>query len=437
MGAAARRRRQRRATAEATAGAAARAWMRPRRRLAIVGAIAIAAAVGLGGVVAARVAGKREPSVAPPLHTMTASAEPHVTIEREPDDLPEEAQAITLPARVQGQLGAGDRDLFAFAIDEPGGFLVDAWLTTPGRARLRVLRREGTELATVTAPERIGSLGLVRGQYLVAVEEAGGGGTYELMLRARAWVHGLDWEPDDNPAQAQEMEPLERSGRDLWRYRAAGSWSRRGDVDCFRVPLAVPAAGAQLRVELTPPAGVSARVAVYDAGEPRRHLAPQELVAITRPAGARAILPAIGARAWEPSYSVCVAAAAGEAFGERYRLEVRAFANDGPFEFEPNDGRDTASALPRDVPLHGYLGDGDVDWLRISAAARAQARVRLSLPDGVAAELILRDEAGRELARAHGEPRRDVTLAAAATFVELRAQEGGNVEQPYTIVVTP
>jgi len=400
-------------------------------------------AVALGGIAAARLAYESEHRATPAPRAAAAAAARLVVVETEPNDTAGAAQPIArLPVEVRGELLAGDRDVFRFRIDEPGAHLIAAWMEGAARARLRVTRADGSELTSAETPERIGALALIRGDYFVTLEAATKG-SYRLMVEKRPWVRGLDWEPNDDPDHALELarlEPsatLETGANEIARYRAVGWWSRRSDVDCYRVPLLVPPTGADFRIELVPPVGVKAHLVVYDTGDPGARINPQRLIDVTGTvAGERTIVPALGERSWQPEYTMCVDSGGGENFMDSYTLEIRAFTPKGPFEFEPNDTRRTASALPRDVPVSGYLTRGDVDWFRISAAPSPRMRARLELPAGVSAQIAFFDEIGRERERIRCQAGGSIAAdEAAVAFIELRALEGGNTEKPYRLVI--
>jgi hypothetical protein len=163
------------------------------------------------------------------------------------------------------------------------------------------------------------------------------------------------------------------------------------------------------------------------------------LVEATAARDAKVVVPALGARAWVPAYFLCASAADGENFSDSYAIEVRTFTPPGPFEFEPNDTREAASALPRGVAVGGHLTSGDVDWFRISAGPPGALAAIAEVPAGVTAELSATDEAGRELERRTGEPGAVVKLPrmVGAAFVRLRAVAGENVTATYRLTLSP
>jgi hypothetical protein len=362
------------------------------------------------------------PNVAPP--------PPFQIAEREPDDTDAQAQSIEgVPAVITGELGPGDRDVYRLVTSEPEGFLLDARTEGLAGARLTVSSAGASQVAV--APARIGAFGIVHGTTLLTVD--GPVGAYRLFVDRRPWVKGLDWEPDDDPAHAQDLAPRPHDEKELAAFHGSGWWSRAGDVDCFRLPLTVPAAGAMVRVELSPPRGTAGRVRVLDAGEP-----PRLLVEATAARDAKVVLPAVGARAWMPAYFLCASAAEGESFSDPYAIEVRTFTPPGPFEFEPNDTREVASALPRGVAVGGHLTRGDVDWFRISAGPPGALAAIVEVPPGVTAELTATDETGRELQRKTGEPGAVVELPrmVGAAFVRLRALAGENTTATYKLTLS-
>jgi hypothetical protein len=389
--------------------------------------------VALGGVAAVWLlaGGPQAAPPAAPAPDAGALRGPTHVVEQPSHATPELAQALpALPVEVAGVLGPGEIDWYRATVPD-GHLVLDAWVEAPAGVRVRVRRPEGGELAAATAPARVAALGVTAGPYLIAVDGPAGG--YRLHVHSATWARGEDWEPDDQPEQAQPMASLPAGAGELARFRAAGRWSRPDDVDCFVVPLAVPADGAVVRLELRPPPAVTAELWVLDSGNPAARV-PRTRLAEARgaAAGAPVVVPALGGRSWESSYVVCTRARAGFDPGQRYLLEVRMRTPRGPFEFEPNDERERASALPRDLALEGYLTTGDVDWFRVSAG-RGPVRVTASPPTGVAVELRLLDGGGQELARAQAAPGAPVTATAAATFVRVAAIAGGDVTATYRI----
>ncbi|HEY3353491.1 MAG TPA: hypothetical protein VGQ83_09600 [Polyangia bacterium] len=410
-----------------------RPWYANPWKAGLVGALVC------GGIAAIRVAC----AVAGPRAEVTAPAArdagPLVVAEAEPNDTPAQAQALArLPAEVAGTLTAGDRDYYRVTVAAPGTQLVDAWVDESAGARVRVLAADGRELMAADAPARIGALGVTQGAYLVAVEGGAAAvvGAYRLHVVLSPWTKGLDWEPDDDADHAQTMATLATGKGENARHGAAGWWSRPGDVDCFTAPLVVPAEGAMLRVELRPPPGVRPRLWVLDAGNAEAKVPRRTLVDVTAPAaGQPALVPALGARSWEAAYVVCTTAAEGANPAGRYQLDVRSFTPPGPFEFEPNGTRETATALPREVAVGGHLTAGDVDWFRVSAGGTGPVAVTLQVPAGVQAELALLDDRGRTLARGDGAGPASVTVTyAAPAFVRLTATSGENLKDTYRVI---
>lgn len=437
MGRAARQRRQRRkdrrTEAEGIATPAAEARPRVWPRLAAT-AVALLGLAGGTTLFLLRLA--RTSASGPP--TMRADAAVGHVEETEPNDAPAQAQPIGTQADVLARWQPGDVDVFAIAIEEPGGFLLHARVDDRPGARLVVTDAAGKAKAEVAAPAEIRALGVGRGRYYVSVSGGVGdasGGTYRLAVRLSPAGPGSEWEPDDDPRHAEDLATEKPKAKEIARYRVAGWWSHPDDMDCFKVPLMVPPQGAVLRLELHPPAGVTPRLRVLDSGDEENQIPPR-LLAETEGAapGATAILPALGARSWESRYYACTAAAVGENFADRYRLEVSAWTPEEPFEFEPNDAPEAASALPRDTTVVGYLPTSDVDWYRISAAPEPSVRVTVDVPADVAAELVLYSEPRRELSRRSGAAGERLTLeAAGVTFAAVRPLGGGSVAHTYRI----
>jgi hypothetical protein len=307
-------------------------------------------------------------------------------------------------------------------------------------------------MARASAPERISELGVSQGTFVIAVEGSAPGavgdggaagapagapvtGAYRLHVDVEPWQRGSDWEPNEDPEHAQEMLKISHSATENARYRARGRWSRAGDVDCYRFPLAVPPQGAVFRIQLKPPPAVRARLWVLDSGNREAKIAPRWLASVEADeAGQELLIPALGGRAWEPAYSVCTATTAGESAGQFYELTVTSYTPTGPFEFEPNDDAKTASALPRDVELRGHLTKGDVDYYRISAGPPGLVGVRATLPTGVDAEVSLLDAAEHELESAQGQGGQTLRLAhSRAAFVRLQPRGHGDTKATYSL----
>ncbi|MBI5480699.1 MAG: hypothetical protein HY906_17710 [Deltaproteobacteria bacterium] len=368
--------------------------------------MAIAAALAVGAtILVAWLSGRSKGTGAAAIRP-AADAGPMAVAEVEPNDTLVGAQPLPrLPAVIAGELGAADRDTYRVDVTDDGALLLGAWAEGPPGVRVHVWQADGRELAAVSAPSRIDGLGILKGRWFLVVEGGSSGvvGPYRLHAAIEPWARGLDWEPDDDPEQAQAMAALPAHDKEIARYRAWGRWSRPDDVDCYVVPLTVPPEGAMLRFDLMPPAGVRPHLWVLDAGNAQAKIPRTKLVeARGQVAGQALTVPALGARSWEASYVACVRAEEGFDPATRYSLGVRTYTPPGAFEFEPNDTKQTASALPRDTPLRGYLTEGDVDWLRISVGPRGEVSVRVEVPREVGAELTLLDGAGRELARAEG-----------------------------------
>jgi hypothetical protein len=121
----------------------------------------------------------------------------------------------------------------------------------------------------------------------------------------------------------------------------------------------------------------------------------------------------------------CVRAASGQALEQPYTLSVRAFTPDSPFEFEPNDDQEHASALPRGASLGGYLPAGDVDWYQLSAAPGKLAQLTATPPAGVALRMVVHDPAGLAVGQATGQPGEPVSLEhRRAAWLEVGLAEG-------------
>lgn len=458
MGRQARARRQRAqalasARAPTAAGAPASAsapapWYRNPWKAGLAGAALF------GGLAVVRLLTSEEPASTPPPRpsSMRDTVPEAGLVEVEPNDDTGSAQRLPLPAQIEAALRGGDRDSFRVVLDQSGGHLLHAWIDGPAGLDLTVLR-DGATKAHVRTPTTLRALGVARGEYVLVVTRAASAvdgavpDDYRLHVATTPWAPGLEWEPNDTPEAATRVEGRDATGTppkvepSLMDARAIGWWSGPEDVDCFELPLVVPPAGAVVRLALTPPSAVTARLRVLDTGDREAGLARRVLVDVTGAVGSPVVLPALGARSWERSYVVCGQATSGaiasvDGLG-RYVLDARVFTPEGPFEFEPNETWAMASALPRDVTLAGYLTRGDVDMYRLSAGPASAVEVTVDPPAEVAAELILENEGGVVLARQAGEPGRRVALTAAGVAkVSVRAHEGGSDSARYLLSAT-
>lgn len=347
------------------------------------------------------------------------------------------AQVIDAPAtEVVGELTGGDVDVFSFTA-EPGGHVLAVQVSLTG-ARVRVEGEDGKQLASAVSPDRVDALGLAPGRHYLFIDGGSRGvtGAYRLSLRMTPWAPGGDWEPNDDLDHAQTMAKRRAEGDDLAHFSVAGSWSRADDVDCFVVPLAVPPQGAVVRLALAPPPAARGSLVVYDEGD-REAGVPPKILARAESPGTHgwAVVPALGARSWEQRYVVCVRAYddAPPPPSERYTLDVRIFTPKDAFEFEPNDGPETASALPDGVHLGAYLPDGDVDWYRLSAGAGAPRAV-VTPPAGLSVDVAVYDAAGRLLRKRTGQPGEVVTVDATGAEHLTVARATGHTEQPYDLI---
>jgi len=428
MGEQARRRRARRADRTGTAGTRDREP--PSRRAlwpAAIGFVAIALAATLGWWRWSRTS-------SPSQRNSPNSAREET--EREPNNDLDHPQALDhLPVIVSGGVTASDRDAYRIAVSEDGGWLLDAWIEGLDGASLEVTSSKKTT-RTIHAPARIGSLGMTKIEPVALVISSPTTGNYRLHVERRQWAPGLDWEPDDDADHAQPVakkDPV--ADKYISTQTAVGAWSHPDDVDCFEVPLQVPPAGAVLRFALQPPPGVRARIAVLDAGDKKNGVPRKTLTAVDADAPNRElIIPALGARSWEPSYVACLSVVEGSNYVDSYHLRIDAFTPDGAFEFEPNDTPETASALPRDVELKGYLTRNDADWFRVSIPTGSSLTARFVSP--VKAEIALLNERGGEIVRAESSPNMELKLEGrGATFVRLRALAEASVSATYQLSI--
>ena len=122
--------------------------------------------------------------------------------------------------------------------------------------------------------------------------------------------------------------------------------------------------------------------------------------------------------------------------GEALSAEASATVSQGSADLEPNDSPADAGPLALDQGIAGTLGDGDrADHFRIFLGVPGTLELRLTLSDPAMAEdaaLVIRDQAGQELARFSGDalagpPALD-GLPAGELTVSLESPSGAPVE---------
>jgi hypothetical protein len=389
--------------------------------------------------------------------------------EIEPNDTPAKAQRLvmsaTAPLAVAGAVawpvgGRPDVDVYRldFALDDAGArgaggaggappdgsapprpkfvIRVDARPDVGAGVKLDIADEAGKSLLAVAAAEpgqplSIPNLSSSGGPTFVRVRRAAAGeapGKYRLIVKLAALEPGAEVEPDDTVAVANELAlPGEAIGYLGWKK----------DQDVYRLPTAGLAEGSVVAADLDPVPGVSAKLALLDAAAKtlsEAHGRRGERVALRN-----VLVPAGAAQVY-----LVAATDYGWNADQRYAVRVRAELPRAGTEAEPNDDAAHAQAVTDGSSVQGYLGRGDVDLFRYTAAAPAVLVVEIAPPERASLKLELSNDAGVVLAR--GKPagkgaraplRASMPLPAGSVLVRVIAGRGeGNPDEPYRLTIT-
>jgi len=147
----------------------------------------------------------------------------------------------------------------------------------------------------------------------------------------------------------------------------------------------------------------------------------------------------------EPRFYLLARADAGSNLDVRYNLRVRtemAKPGGAAGDMEPNDDAQHANPLA-DGTVQGYLGRGDVDVYRYTAAEPLELDIEAAPPERVDLKMeVIREPDGLLLVRADSgkrqEPERLPNLAAPAGSLLIRlsaSKSDGNNDEPYRLTV--
>jgi hypothetical protein len=448
--------------------------------------MALTLAVGLGGFGCKRNALPPRPDGAAVVVTADATAaggDVPVAPEAEPNDTLATAQKLALgtaPAvGVAGTIHQGktrDTDLFRLDVPPEAGAPVPAPATADGGAptgpRRRLLRvdlqpdvaqalglelldDQGQPLAatgvgqpgeTVALP----NLAVTPGAYYLrvrgdgAAKPKGQGGaagataapavetTYRLVARLGGPLEpGAEAEPNGKAATATELAaPGE----------AVGYYGWRRDQDWYRVPTAGLAEGSVLGADLEPAPGVTASLIVFDSVE-------QKLTEARGRKEERVALRSVRVPTGEPYLYIVVRTDGGTNTEVRYNLRLTAELPKAGGEVEPNDDPAHAQAIA-DVAeggaatVAGYLGRGDVDVFRYTAAVPVELDVEAVPPERIDLKLEILRPDGTVLARADAGKRREperlpnIFVPGGTALVRLSPAKGdGNPDEPYRLTI--
>jgi hypothetical protein len=327
-----------------------------------------------------------------------------------PDGAPPPRPRFTLRIDARPDVGAGVKLDVA---DEAGKSLLAAVGTEPGQ------------------PLSIPNLSTTGGPTFVRVRRVAAGeapGKYRLVVKLAPLEPGAEVEPDDTVATANELVlPGEAIGYLGWKK----------DQDFYRLPTAGLAEGSVIAADLDPVPGVSAKLALLDAGA--RTLSEAHGRRGERVALRNVLVPAGAAQVY-----LVAAADYGWNADQRYAVRVRAELQKQGAEAEPNDDAAHAQVVTDGSTVQGYLGRGDVDLFRYAASAPAVVAVEIAPPERASLKLELSNDAGVVLVR--GKPagkggraplRASLPLPSGSVLIRVIAGRGeGNPDEPYRLTVT-
>jgi hypothetical protein len=251
-------------------------------------------------------------------------------------------------------------------------------------------------------------------------------GSYRMVVHVAALDAGAEVEPDDAPAQANELPlPGEAIGYLGWRH----------DQDYFRLPTAALAEGSVLAADLDPIPGVSTRLAIADA-------AGKKLSEARGRRGERAALRNVLVPPGTAELFLIASADFGWSADQRYDIRVSAELPKAGAEVEPNDDAAHAQAVT-DGTVQGYIARGDVDVFRYAVTAPVMLTVELAPPERASAKLEIANEEGVVLSR--GKPpgkgrkglRASLRVDGGSILIRVVSGSGeGNPDDPYRLTVT-
>ena len=299
------------------------------------------------------------------------------------------------------------------ALDDAGQVLIAAPGSQPGE------------------PEGIPSMVVTPGTYFLRVRaaQAAAEGSYHVTLRLQPLEAGEELEPNGKATLATEIAP---------NGEAVGYFGWRHDQDWYRVPLDGLPEGSVLSADLEAVPGVTASLVVLDSVE-------RKLTEVRGRKEERVAVRNIRVAPGEPAIFLLARADSGRNLDVRYNLRLRTEVGKpgaAGGDLEPNDDAQHASALT-DGTVQGYLGRGDVDVYRYTAAEPLELDIEAAPPERVDVRMeIVRELDGALLVRAdegkRQEPERlpNLFVPAGSFLIRLSAGRGdGNPDEPYRLTV--
>jgi len=389
--------------------------------------------------------------------------------EIEPNDTVSKAQRLLVtqaaPAAVNGALawpvkGKPDVDTYRIGMPGPDGGVVDAAAApavgpdggavpvprpqfmarvdvTPDAAisvKLEVLDLMGRTVISAGGAEpgqmvSIPNLPISVAAPFVRVRRVAAGeapGSYKIVVHVMPLEAGGEVEPDDATTQANDLAlPGEAIGFLGWRR----------DQDTYRLSTAALAEGSVLAADLDPIPGVSSRLAIVDATG-------KKLSEARGRRGERVALRNVLVPPGTAQLFVIATADFGWSADQRYDLRVSAELPKAGAEAEPNDDPAHAQVVT-DGTVQGYLGRGDVDVFKYTAAAPVMLTVEIAPPERATAKLEIANEEGVVLSR--GKPaakgrkplRAGMRVESGNILIRVIAGGGeGNPDDPYRLTIS-
>jgi hypothetical protein len=316
--------------------------------------------------------------------------------ETEPNDTFAKANALALGQPMEGRMSSPrDVDHFRVVSPHPRGILRAELSGVPGLDLALSLFQVSPKRELARADnggagegELLPNVGVGAGEYILAVRQAGksrgqSDTPYRLTVAIEPAADGDEREPNDQRADAQEIEP----GKPV-----RGLFGKKFDVDWYKLVLPALTKDNILKVEVS---GVRStpwmKLAVLDEIE-----APLKDTTVTK--GAPAQLSNLHVKAGQKALYILVRA--GKAFDpqERYTLQATlSEAGDSPTEHEPNDRPAQATPIQPGTAVKGTISPrGDEDWYAVEVPSASLGRIRVTGVDGVDLVLSVHDESGKE-----------------------------------------
>ncbi len=345
-------------------------------------------------------------ALAPPASAAGTLARAELVREREPNDQPDEAQAVSSNALIEGLLAApalptakpakgkkpkatayADADWYRLAATPPGQLVQIDLREGPDCAQLELYDDTGRTLIA-RARTRAGvrpvlpSVGPDAHASLVRVTcDGDGGGPYKLAIFTRPTRPGEELEPNGMPRLVNQTLA---AGESL-----QGTLAPEGDVDMFALDLAAVGSVDVWVLSVTPVPGVVMELSLLDPGT----LEPLLVRKSAKDGGI--VVPDLSPSRLPKRALIRLKALTGQAPDQPYVLTLTPLLPAGcarqadclnrlPVEREPNETRATAQQSPAGKPLSGFLDSaGDVDAFELSCPPGAVVRLVVTPPADV------------------------------------------------------